>query len=98
MRILLTVKLSDKRVFVFFFCSSLQQDFLIYYLCSLNVSFPALHFDISADPHRARNVGPSAIRRQATAAQRDGWRLHALSLRLADLQTSETLLFFNLFK
>lgn len=40
-------------------------------------------------PHGARNRDPPAIRRQATAAYRDGRRLQPLSLGLARLQTGE---------
>lgn len=56
-------------------------------ICKKYVSLP-LTF-IRPDPHGARDRRPSAVRGQATAARRDGRRLHPLSLRLAGVQTGE---------
>lgn len=49
-------------------------------------------FPFCPDPRGARNGSPSAICRQATAARGDGRRLHPLSLRLAGLQTGESVI------
>lgn len=43
-------------------------------------------------PHGSRDRGPSAVRRQTTAAQRDGRRLLPLPLGLARLPAGERLI------